>query len=118
MLFTLTVALIMIVPLAWLALGTINLIFEHDRPKVCWTVFYIMAFVGVILGWQVGLFEYQVADNLRIAGCPLPGIIFHLEDGRWVDYVTPAYPLNFILNLVIITLATLAPLRLMFRKKS
>ena len=41
-------------------------------------------------GFYSGFFsEYQVSDHIRICSVPVPAAFFHLDDGRWVDFIVP-----------------------------
>ena len=47
--------------------------------------------LGVALGvWLARFVEYKWGAGMRVIGFPVPVCFFHLEDGRWVDYLPPA----------------------------
>ena len=116
MAFTLMAAAIFIVPLAFLAQNTFRRAFAANHRLKRLSVLTIGLVVGIAAGcWFGSTFTYQASDTMRLVGLPLPCVAFHLENGQWVCFVTPMPGLNAILNLIIITLLTLAPLNIVFR---
>jgi len=58
--------------------------------KALWLVFGALALVGLGLGaWMALGVEYRLGTRFRFAGFPIPVVFFHLEDGQWVDFITP-----------------------------
>ena len=64
------------------------------RRRPWWFTFAILAAAGLAAGlWLAFSFEYQVSPRMRYVSFQIPLAFFHLEDGRWVDFVTPPYVL-------------------------
>jgi hypothetical protein len=71
-------------------------IFRHLRLKqvtrAWWAAFTLLAIVGVAIGsWLTFRFEYQVSPTMRCLSFPVPLAFFHLENGQWIDFITPPY---------------------------
>ena len=48
----------------------------------------ILLLFGICLGaWFAFYLEYQVSTKFRFAGFPIPIVIFHYENGEWIDFV-------------------------------
>jgi hypothetical protein len=55
-----------------------------------WSGFAVLTGSGLAAGkWLAFDFEYQVSPRIRFASFPIPLALFHLENGQWVDYITP-----------------------------
>jgi MFS superfamily sulfate permease-like transporter len=50
-------------------------------------VFCFVVVLGSLLGsWFSLRFEYQTDAHTRVAGAPLPLVVFKLENGKWTDF--------------------------------
>ena len=51
---------------------------------------------------------------MRFVSFPIPIAFFHLEDGHWIDFVTPAYVMypGLVANIVAIVATSVLPLLL------
>lgn len=59
-----------------------------------WVRFGALALVGAVAGgWLAIAADYQVSPTMRFGSFPLPLVFYQLEDGRWVDFVTPPFVL-------------------------
>ena len=58
----------------------------------------VAAVVGAALGAGMNRIMCPMGAQFRVIGVPLPGVIFHLEDGQWVDFVVPCPGLNWLIN--------------------
>jgi hypothetical protein len=80
-----------------------------------WTAFSALVALGLLVGcWLAFSFEYHVSPQIRYASFPVPLAVFRLEDGLWVDYVTPAavmYP-GVVANVLAIVAVALLPVLL------
>jgi hypothetical protein len=63
--------------------------------------------IGLALGvWLAFFVQYKWGSGVRVIGFPVPVRFFHLEDGRWVDYLPPeamqwaGWAANFLMGLV------------------
>jgi len=46
--------------------------------------------IGAVLGvWLAFFVGYKWSDKMRVTGFPIPVAYFHLEDGKWVDFIPP-----------------------------
>lgn len=107
----------MIIPLALLTRNTLKRIYDSSQKRKRLVIFFVTLAIGAVVSAWIGFaFKYEVGNNLKIVGFPIPLVAFHLwEDGQWLDFPMPHPLLNAILNLAIVTLLTLAPLNIIFR---
>jgi len=100
---------------SWGVLGTFRRLRRTHAGCAWWFAFVALAIVGVVAGsWLAIRFDYQVSPQMRYAGFPMPLAFFHLEDGHWVDFVTPPhvmYP-GILANILAVVAAALLPLLL------
>ena len=76
----------------WAIWFTCTRLYRASVPRGYWVAFSILIAAGLVAGvWLTLFFDYQVSDRLRFAGAPMPVAFFHLEDGPWIDFVTPPY---------------------------
>ncbi|NQT94554.1 MAG: hypothetical protein HQ559_17495 [Lentisphaerae bacterium] len=114
--FTFIFAVVTITPLAFLARNTLRRILASPQKRKRLIIFSAVLVLGVVAGYWLGFaFEYRASSMVRVFGCPLPLVVFNLEDGRWVDFIMPAPVLNGVINVIVITLLSLAPLNIIFR---
>jgi hypothetical protein len=85
---------------------------QHVSPG-WWVAFGILIISGVALGTWCALYcEYQVGTHYRIGSFPIPVVIFHLEDGDWVDFPLSKFQMWSAVFTNIITIIGLATLPL------
>ena len=80
-----------------------------------WFAFIALAIVGVTVGsWLALRFEYQISPTLRCASFPVPLAFFHLENGNWIDFVTPPQVMysGLVANILAVVAVFLLPLLL------
>ncbi len=77
-----------------------------------WLTGAVLSSVGLILGIQYGLSEYQASPTFGFVGIPIPLVIFHLEDGQWIDFVhaAPVTLLGMSANVLSWIVVTISPL--------
>ena len=78
-----------------------------------WLVFGCLVVGGMLLGiWCALSFEYHVGPSYRIGGFPLPVVVFHLEDGQWIDSPIPEFQMwaAVFTNIISITALAMLPL--------
>ena len=81
--------------------------------RAWWIAFATLIFVGLSAGsWLTFSFEYQVSARYRFASFPIPLAVFHLEDGQWIDFITPPYVMypGFAANIMAAIALVLLPL--------
>lgn len=109
-------AAVVITPLAFLARNTLRHIHVSSQKRKRLIIFLVLLALGATAGGWLGFaFEYQASSTLRFVGCPLPLVLHQLEDGQWTCFITPLPLLNGIVNLIVVTLLSLAPLNIIFR---
>jgi hypothetical protein len=85
-----------------------------------WAAFSFLIACGIGLGIWCALYsEYPLGTRFRFGSFPIPAVIFHLEDGNWVDFPLQQFWLWTVVFANIITITALAtlPLWLASRKK-
>ena len=77
---------------AWAVYATVHRLRQTRAGRGWWTAFALLLAVGCGLGVLFAFsFEYQVSADMRFASFPVPLAFFHLEEGSWVDFITPPY---------------------------
>ena len=112
-------AMLIVIPLlalgSWGVLGTFRRLRRSHASRAWWFAFVWLSVVGLAAGgWLSFSFEYQVSPEIRYFSFPMPVAFFHLEDGQWVDYITPPYVMfpGLVANVVAIVAVALLPLLL------
>ena len=93
---------------------------RHQQASFGWWVALALLIVcGLAVGvWCAFYCEYQIGERLRFGSFPVPVVVFHLEEGNWVDFLLEAFaawPVAFTNIITITALATL-PLWLASRR--
>lgn len=68
-------------------------------------VLLLAGLVGGCLGLLLNSFTIPIGTHFRVAGIPLPGVLFHLENGEWIDFVVPSPYVNWVVNVGLFGLA-------------
>jgi hypothetical protein len=91
---------------------------QRQNVSTTWRIAAGGLFVcGAALGIWCALYcEYHVGARYRIASFPLPAVIFHLEDGAWVDFPVPKFQawLTIFVNIITVSAVTTMPAWLIF----
>jgi len=75
---------------SWGVFATFRRLRRTQAGKAWWLAFAVLVIVGLAAGcWSAFSFEYQVSPRMCFASFPMPLAFFHLEDGEWIDFVTP-----------------------------
>ena len=89
-----------------------------------WITFGVLTVIGFVVGgWITANADYHVSPKMRFCSFPIPLAFLRLEDGAWVDYITPPevmYP-GMIANTSSIVAMSLLPLMIAlvaFQKKA
>ncbi|MCW5557866.1 MAG: hypothetical protein KIT22_08550 [Verrucomicrobiae bacterium] len=109
------IAIFLLVVSSWGVLGTFQRLRRTHAGRAWWVAFAALTVVGVVAGsWLALRFEYQVSPQMRYVSFPMPLAFFHLEDGHWVDFVTPPHVLypGLVANILAVIAALLLPLLL------
>src|SRR6266550_1866040 len=99
----------------WGVFATFRCLRRTHSGRVWWIAFAALTTIGLAAGsWLAFGFGYQVSPQMRYVSFPIPLAVFHLEDGRLVDFVTPPHVmyLGFLANIVAVVAASLLPLLL------
>jgi len=96
---------------SWVLVALFRRLRRQRASTGWWCAFGILLLCGTALGiWCAFYCEYQVGTRYHIGSFPIPLVIFHLEDGGWVDFPVPkfqAWSAAFADIITIIALATL-----------
>ena len=96
----------------WILFVTSSRLFTRHAGIAWWLVFGSLIILGMAIGCRLSYeFEYNVSQDLRVLGFPIPLCAFQLEDGMWVDFPSPdwfAYPAAFT-NVVVVTAFAVLP---------
>jgi len=104
----------------WILVALFRRLWRQKVGRLWWAAFFFLIACGVGLGiWCAFYCEYAVGSHFRFASFPIPAVIFHLEDGNWVDFPLQTFWLWVVVSVNIITITALAtlPLWLVSRKK-
>ena len=102
----------------WGVLATVRRLRRTSAGRAWWNVFVLLLALGVGAGaWFAFCFEYQVSPQMRYASFPVPLAFFHLEDGHWVDFITPPYVMypGLVANIAAFAAVALLPLLIIHR---
>lgn len=103
---------------AWAVLATVRRLHQSKAGHVWWIALSLLLAVGCGAGsWFAFSFEYQVSPQMRYASFPVPLVFFHLEDGRWIDFITPPHVMYPGLVANVACFAALAVLPLLFASR-
>ena len=112
------VVIIVLALSAWAVLATIRRLRQTKAGSAWWIAFALLLAVGCGAGaWFALRFEYQVSPEMRYASFPVPLSFFHLEEGHWVDFITPPYVMYPGLVANVASFAAVAMLPLLFASR-
>ena len=78
-----------------------------------WVALALLIACGLAIGIWCALYsEYPVGTRFRFGSFPIPAVIFHLEDGNWVDFPLQQFWLWTVVFANIVTVTALATLPL------
>jgi len=78
-----------LVPLGWVDFRLLRSMQRRGAGWRGWVCVGAFAIGGVLVGVFLAPLEYAWSPELRACGFPFPGAFLHLEDGQWVDFITP-----------------------------
>ena len=91
---------------------------RHHAALGTWMALAVFVVCGVSVGVWCALYsEYPVGGRLRFGSFPVPVVVFHLEDGNWVDFPLDAVVAWPIIIINIITVTALATLPVWLKSK-
>jgi hypothetical protein len=87
---------------------------RHQQAGLRWWVALVLLIAcGLAIGvWCAFYSEYQVGARFRFGSFPVPVVVFHLEEGNWVDFPLEAFVAWPVAIGNIITISALATLPL------
>jgi hypothetical protein len=59
------------------------------RPGEQWRIAAALALGAAIGIWLAFFVGYKWTDKMRVTGFPIPTVYFHLDDGKWNDFIPP-----------------------------
>jgi len=103
---------------AWAVLATVRRLRQMKAGLAWWLAFASLLAVGCGAGtWFAFSFEYQVSPEMRCSSFPLPLAFFRLEEGRWIDFITPPHVMYPGLVANVASFVALALLPLLFASR-
>jgi hypothetical protein len=88
----LILAVVLLALSAWGVVATVRRFRQIGAGRGWWSSFGVFGVLGMAVGaWFAFRVEYQVSPEFRFIGFPVPVAFFHLEDGRWTDFIIPPY---------------------------
>lgn len=100
--------------LSWAGIwGTWRRLRRVNASRVWWVRFGALAVVGAVAGVGLAIAaDYQVSPTMRFGSFPVPLVFYQLEDGRWIDFVTPPFVLypGVVANISSVIAAAVVPL--------
>jgi hypothetical protein len=94
---------------AWADFIALRTLARRRAGPFWWAAVAVLLSAGVAAGVWCSCGEYQVSNRVRVCGFPVPVVTFILEDGDWVDYVSPAPLLAAVLNAASVAVLSLLP---------
>jgi heme A synthase len=106
-------AIILLALSIWAFVALFRRLQRQRRGTSWWFVLLLLTACGIGIGiWCAFYCEYPVGSSFRFGGFPIPAVVFHLEDGNWVDFPLQRIWMWAVLVANIITITTLATLPL------
>ena len=101
--------------LGWAVYRTAKSLYAHGAGVLWWFLFGATLLVGAGFGFWCAFFtEYQLNENTRLCSAPIPGAIFKLEDGHWIDYISPVTPFIAVLNWLTVLFGSVMPVSIAY----
>ncbi len=97
--------------LGWAAYRTTRSLLDN-REGISWWIAYALLLTTGCLGgyWCAFYAEYRPNDRQRWLGAPVPYMVLLLEEGNWVDYVSPLTPFLAIADWLAVFFASVLPM--------
>jgi hypothetical protein len=97
---------------SWSIISTVRRLRRTKSGRNWRIAFASLGATGLVAGiWLAFKFDYQVSPTMRFISFPMPLGFFHLENGVWIDFVTPPhvmYP-GVVANVLTTVALTLLP---------
>jgi hypothetical protein len=102
--------------LGWVVFRTAQSLAVHGAGRQWRIAFVLMGATGLAFGSWCALYaKYQTDECTRYIGAPVPTLVLILEDGRWVDYISPASPLIALLDLLAVCFCFVMPVSIGYK---
>jgi hypothetical protein len=106
------ILMVVLIAAAAVMISTWSLLRRRQAGVWWWTAFIALLVSGLVAGSILSFWEHQDSPTRRLIGWPFPAAVFKLEEGQWVDYVTPvpAALLIMVFNAILVASAASLPL--------
>jgi len=104
---------------AWALLGLFLRLRRRRVGTTWWAALGFLIVCGIALGvWCAFYCEYPVGARYRFGSFPIPIVVFHLEEGSWVDFPLEQFVMwpIALTNIISVTALATLPLWLVSRK--
>ncbi|HEV3237574.1 MAG TPA: hypothetical protein VGZ25_11335, partial [Gemmataceae bacterium] len=89
----------------------LSLFYTRRISSTYWLILSPLYVAGLAVGIYCGFYaEYSLSPSLIAFSAPIPAGFFHLEDGQWIDFVTPAPAVTAFSNVIIVALSVPLPI--------
>jgi len=105
---------------SWALVALFRRLRQQRVGATWWAALALLIACGIRLGiWCAHSCEYQLGTQFRFGSFPIRAVIFHLEDGQWVDFPLPGVAMALVMfsNMFSITTLATLPLWLALRRK-
>jgi NO-binding membrane sensor protein with MHYT domain len=97
----------------WTLIALFRRLLRRRVARSWWGALSFLIACGMGLGIWCALYcEYPVGSHFRFGSFPIPAVVFHLEDGNWVDFPLQEFWLWAVVAANIITVVALATIPL------
>jgi hypothetical protein len=80
-------AMLLLIISVWGILALFFRLRRQDVSAAWWATLAVLMVCGMALGVWCALYcEYPVGTKYRVGSFPIPVVIFHMEEGNWVDF--------------------------------
>jgi|GEM_PF-3471133 len=101
--------------LGWAVYRTAKSLYTQGAGVQWWFWFGATLLAGAGFGFWCAFFtEYQPNENTRLYSAPIPAAIVKIEDGHWIDYISPVTPFIAVLNWLTVLFGSAMPVSIAY----